>query len=207
MRVSLVSFVMIVFLTACFPGNTDKAVGGQTIKQASYQSATVYAAASDYYFKAKNGEAIQFRVSNLPDEKTVVMPSDMLASIGEEGPPEANPALQGRKFNLIYDKNMQLQRVELINDLPASTLQYGSTLQQVQQANGKAFTLLGFEIDGYLAGKVVDWNGGALEGKTVQFSPTVDLPSEEYQQIMGDSEFSSDNSVMQKAGLKVVFFK
>ena len=56
-----------------------------------------------------------------------------------------------------------------------------------------------------VAGKAVDWKGGKLTGRVVQFGVTEELPTEEYQQIMGGDLFSSENPIMKKAKLKVIF--
>lgn len=79
---------------------------------ASYQGATVYAGATDYYFEDADNQIVEFRVSNLPDEQTVELPDNMLDPKVVEGPPGANPALVGESFLLIYDDD-QLVRVEL----------------------------------------------------------------------------------------------
>lgn len=80
---------------------------------ASYQSATVYAASTDYYFEDSDGQVVEFRASNLPDEQSIELPDNMLDPDAVEGPPGANPDLVGEEFLLTYDENDQLVRVEL----------------------------------------------------------------------------------------------
>lgn len=79
----------------------------------SYQSATVYAGATDFYFKDIDGQIVEFRVSNLPDPETIDLPDNMLDDAVVEGPPEANPDLVGEEFLLIYDQDDHLIRVVL----------------------------------------------------------------------------------------------
>ncbi len=90
----------------------NSATPGRTVL-ASYQSATVYAGATDYYFEDPSGEIVDFRVSNLSEEQAVELPNDMLDPGMVEGPPGANPDLVGEDFLLIYDGEDQLVRVEL----------------------------------------------------------------------------------------------
>ncbi len=69
------------------------------VTQLTYESATVYAASTDYYFKNENtGEIIKLRISN-SEEATVKIPDNMLQE-SEDGPPEANKALVGKLFML-----------------------------------------------------------------------------------------------------------
>jgi len=204
-RISIYLFALLLF--ACQNTTEKKAAEkNANIKEAIYESATVYAAATDFYFKDTEGNKIEFRESNLPGEQKVGLPELMLDPNASEGPPGANPQLVGRTFQLIYDKEGQLKTIKLVGEMPAPEIKYGSSLKLVEQANGGPFGLLGFEIDAPLAGKVVDWKGGKLEGEFVQFRPGVNLPTEEYQQILGDDIYSSEHPMMQKAELKVVLF-
>lgn len=68
-----------------------------------YQSATVYAGATDYYFKDQSGTSVEIRVNNLPEEQTFNVPAGLLESNVEEGPPGANPEMIGKSFEIIYD--------------------------------------------------------------------------------------------------------
>lgn len=79
----------------------------------------------------------------------------------------------------------------------------GSTLKEVENANGKTFTIYGYEIDSYLAGTIKNWNSGNLQGLNLQFRITKDLPTEEYLKIMGDDGILSDNPLLEKADLQV----
>lgn len=79
----------------------------------------------------------------------------------------------------------------------------GMSIQAVEKINGKPFTINGFEIDGYLAGLVQNWEGGTLEKRLVQFEVKNELPQEEYVQIMGDGGIKSDHPLLRKAGLVV----
>ena len=79
----------------------------------------------------------------------------------------------------------------------------GSTIKEVEKANGKPFTIYGYEIDVYLAGTVKNWNSGNLQGLNLQFKITKELPGEEYMKMMGDRGIMSNNPLLEKAGLRV----
>jgi len=78
-----------------------------------------------------------------------------------------------------------------------------STIKEVEKANGKPFTINGYEIDVYLAGTVKTWNNGNLQGLSLQFQITKQLPEEEYLKIMGDDGIMSNDPLLEKAGLQV----
>jgi len=105
------SFALFVFL--CLFACKNK-TATEITKVATYQSATVYAASTDYYFKGKDGKMIEFRVSNLPGKNEIELPSNLLESDVSEGPPGANPDLVGKEFKLIYDNKEELVRVAAI---------------------------------------------------------------------------------------------
>ena len=79
----------------------------------------------------------------------------------------------------------------------------GSTIKEVEKANGKPFTIYGYEIDKYLAGTVKNWNSGNLQGLNLQFKITKEIPGEVYMKIMGDRGILSNNPLLEKAGLQV----
>ena len=79
----------------------------------------------------------------------------------------------------------------------------GSTIKEVEKANGKPFTIYGYEIDAYLAGTVKNWNSGNLQGLNLQFKITKEIPGEVYMKIMGDRGILSNNPLLEKAGLQV----
>ncbi|WP_114948722.1 hypothetical protein [Microvirga calopogonii] len=82
-------------------------------------------------------------------------------------------------------------------------LRIGSPIEAVEKANGKPFTLYGFEWD--YGGSIENWNGGALGtlpgGCT--FSPVFETddeaPSEALDAVSGDSRFASDTPAMRAA--------
>jgi len=78
-----------------------------------------------------------------------------------------------------------------------------STIKEVEKANGKPFTIYGYEIDVYLAGTVKNWNSGNLQGLNLQFKITKKLPEEEYMKMMGDDGIMSNDPLLEKAGLQV----
>jgi hypothetical protein len=83
-------------------------------------------------------------------------------------------------------------------------LRIGSTLREVEQLNGKAFTVYGFGWD--YGGNVSNWQDGKLQtgkGKSylsVGFNTSALTPAQEkiYEKVMGDSEFASSNPAMQQ---------
>lgn len=79
----------------------------------------------------------------------------------------------------------------------------GSTIKEVEKANGKPFTIYGYEIDAYLAGTVKNWNSGNLQGLNLQFKITKEIPVEVYMKMMGDRGILSNNPLLEKAGLQV----
>ena len=79
----------------------------------------------------------------------------------------------------------------------------GSTIKEVEKANGKPFTIYGYEIDNYLAGTVKNWNSGNLQGLNLQFEITKEIPDEVYMKIIGDRGILSNNPLLEKAGLQV----
>ena len=79
----------------------------------------------------------------------------------------------------------------------------GSTIKEVEKANGKPFTIYGYEIDAYLAGTVKNWNSGNLQGLNLQFKITKEIPVEVYMKMIGDRGILSNNPLLEKAGLQV----
>ena len=79
----------------------------------------------------------------------------------------------------------------------------GSTIKEVEKANGKPFTIYGYEIDVYLAGTVKNWNSGNLQGLNLQFKITKEIPVEVYMEMIGDRGILYNNPLLEKAGLQV----
>lgn len=78
----------------------------------------------------------------------------------------------------------------------AGGLRIGSTLAEVEAANGRAFKLYGFGWD--YGGRVAGWKGGKLpEAIYMDFEATVEL-GKQADLVMGDREFASDLPVMKK---------
>ncbi len=82
-------------------------------------------------------------------------------------------------------------------------LEVGASIAEVQAANGKPFKIYGFEIDSYLAGSIMSWEGGKLAGRFVQFQVTKPDGGFDYGAIIGDSGLLSNNPILTKAGLEV----
>lgn len=80
----------------------------------------------------------------------------------------------------------------------------GSTLAQVEKANGRHFTLAGFGWD--YGGRTVTWRGGRLSKYlTVDFEATRKVGQREDEQVLGDKGFPSTHPVMRKKRLVVRF--
>ncbi|CAG37442.1 hypothetical protein [Desulfotalea psychrophila] len=85
----------------------------------------------------------------------------------------------------------------------------GSSLQEIEELNGRPFKLAGFGWD--YGGTVLSWKSGLLEqafGGTanrviIRLRATGDRDGEDYRQIMGDGGFSSDNKYMQRLNPQV----
>jgi len=81
-------------------------------------------------------------------------------------------------------------------------IRLGTTLFEVEAANGAPFTILGFGWDyggsaGFEEGKLADLPGGCTLSLTFQIDETVEGP--EFDAIMGDEQFRSDNPLIRKA--------
>lgn len=68
---------------------------------ATYESASMYAASTAFYFKTSAGETIEVWVSNETEGRMTKIPANMMENI-EEDLPDANPAKVGKSFQLIY---------------------------------------------------------------------------------------------------------
>lgn len=82
---------------------------------ATYESAAAYAARTDYAFTTANDEFILIE-GNTYDEKPVIELPDNMLETGDdiEGPPGANPELVGKTFNLYYDADEVIYKIELV---------------------------------------------------------------------------------------------
>ncbi len=80
--------------------------------EATYRSAAVYAGKIEYEFRTKDRKS--FLVSDGVDEEaTIEMPYNMLEDDEDlDGPPGANPKLVGKTFELYYDQQNKVRRIE-----------------------------------------------------------------------------------------------
>lgn len=86
----------------------------QQIVVATYESATAYAARTDYGFSTADGEFLLIEGNTFEQEPIIEVPDNMLETGEEiEGPPGANPELVGKSFNLYY-KGANVYKIELI---------------------------------------------------------------------------------------------
>ena len=133
-RFFCVLFVTLIFL-GCSNDQTDKKVEAPpppaplppveapkvkekvapTTVTATFQNATVYAAATDYYFETKEGKILEIRVSNLKKQQKVKLPEGMLVP-SEEGPPDPNPEMIGKLFKIDYNENGEAVEFALIEN-------------------------------------------------------------------------------------------
>jgi hypothetical protein len=87
-----------------------------------------------------------------------------------------------------------------------SGISLGTSLQELEQLNGRPFTLAGFGWD--YAGVVTDWNGGALDtalaGVKLYLDPgPAQYESAPYSQVLGDRDYSSSLPAMQQLSPRV----
>ncbi|HHH49770.1 MAG TPA: hypothetical protein ENK52_02190 [Saprospiraceae bacterium] len=76
----------------------------------------------------------------------------------------------------------------------------GTSLEDLEKINGKAFKFYGFEWD--YAGTTNEWEGGKIS-KNITLILTPDNPQAVFPDLLGDQLFSSKNPKAQEAGLKV----
>lgn len=97
--------------------SVEEEAGESQIVFAAYESCTVYAGATDFYFKTEDGKMLNFRNSNSEDEKPTVKLSVELVdrSGNSEGPPGANPQWIGKKFALAMDADGKITAVSPLN--------------------------------------------------------------------------------------------
>ena len=83
----------------------------------------------------------------------------------------------------------------------------GTSMSDVVKINGEEITILGFEWD--YAGTLVSWNNGKLE-KTYTIGEKYAMSFESmpekvknYESVLGDKEFRSDNKIIKSMNLKV----
>jgi hypothetical protein len=86
------------------------------------------------------------------------------------------------------------------------SISLNTSLTQLEQLNGRPFTLAGFGWD--YAGVVTSWNGGALDsalaGVKLYLDPgPAQYESAPYSQVLGDRDYSSDLPAMQQLSPKV----
>ncbi len=107
------------------------------------------------------------------------------------------------QLNAHYDENAPDPWATDILWQTREGLRIGAPLDEVQEANGKTFTLSGFGWD--YGGVVTDWNGGALATQkggctlSVTFSPSRD-PADA---ISGDVSVKSDAGELAKAAPRI----
>jgi hypothetical protein len=82
----------------------------------------------------------------------------------------------------------------------------GTTLQDLERLNGRAFKLAGFGWD--YSGVVFDWSGGALDsllsGVKLYLDPGPNTyESAPYRQVLGDREYSSDLPAMRRLSPRI----
>jgi len=87
-----------------------------SITRMTYNSAAVYPMHTTYEFLDADGENILFNVSDEEGARKVEMPDNMLEDYENlEGLPSENPALVGKAFDLHFDKDNRVIKMELVN--------------------------------------------------------------------------------------------
>jgi hypothetical protein len=73
-----------------------------------YESATVYAGMTDYFFKTADGKTLKISVTTIMDEASVKVPDNMLDDNPDlEGPPGAHPKQVGKQYIVSFDAKKQ----------------------------------------------------------------------------------------------------
>lgn len=114
--------IWVVWASACGGSEPLPPTGGssvsspsaeETVKHVVYLDAVVYAASTYYYFQRASGDTLAVNVLNLPEERVVKLPDDMLEDLSEEqeGPPGPNPARVGKPCRLIYSADGELREI------------------------------------------------------------------------------------------------
>src|ERR1035438_8018997 len=87
---------------------------------------------------------------------------------------------------------------------------FGTTLQRLEQLNGRPFVLAGFGWD--YSGTVLNWNSGGLNNKLqskgrlllrLDSQSLVSLTKEQIASVMGDKDIPSSFPVMQKLNPRI----
>jgi hypothetical protein len=117
-----------------------------------------------------------------------------------------------RRFVVLWFDEKNLRRPARI-DLVGSSwsgpkgLLIGSSIAAVEQANGKPFTLYGFDWD--YGGSTESWNGGALGNLPGDcafapiFEPDYTTSDEIQNAVSGDTQFASDSQAMRAAKVRI----
>ena len=78
---------------------------------ATYQSASMYAAATHYHFETEEGQEILV-VESIDAETPVKLPKNMLEEFEfDEGPPEGNPEFIGNLFKLYFNDKGDVYKI------------------------------------------------------------------------------------------------
>ena len=86
-------------------------------------------------------------------------------------------------------------------------IKVGSTLQELEAANGKPFKFTGFDWD--YGGTVTNWNGGTFDGKDFLVVLEYDyegqpISQEDSSELLGDQDVMSNAEAAQRYDIKVV---
>lgn len=82
----------------------------------------------------------------------------------------------------------------------------GSTIEEVEAANGNPFTIYGFEINDYISGMSKNWGyDGRLNQSSLRFAPSKNIDPEIYDQLKGKNGILSNDPLLKEAGLVVDF--
>lgn len=113
-------------------------------KEGVYNAAIVYAAATDFEFLVDD-KPMLFRVNYGDSTYLPDLPINLTIK-GEEGPPYANPILVGKKYQLNFGSNEQLQSIQLLAphdptsiDIPAIPEQYSGIIPIGEYTGSRAY--------------------------------------------------------------------
>ena len=77
----------------------------------------------------------------------------------------------------------------------------GTTLEELENLNGRPFIFAGFEWD--YGGAVTDWRGGQLQGLHLRLQPSPDQYEQLPQRFSGDQPVRSDDPAARDLGIRV----
>ncbi|MEZ5038974.1 MAG: hypothetical protein R2828_03755 [Saprospiraceae bacterium] len=144
--------------------NSTEATDGKVIT-AAYVSATYYTGKTDYVFIQSDGEMIEFSDDNFEETKIEKSVSMLEEDTGDT--PGANPIFIGKDFNLYYNSDDELVKIELV---PGQKI-YSKAIVAVYTSAAEYLDHKTYEFTPYFSEEPITFSIMDEEEK-----PTIDLP-------------------------------